>query len=102
MRAVLWREEELAIEHSRWRDMSGRGHRIFIDELECFAAEVAEMRCAAIAARLTAPLRVAVSGCRAVGWQRDGRGLVAGMHRACNADIVRGSWRLWSKVRRSA
>ena len=35
---------------------------------------------------------------RAVGWQRYSRGPVAGMHRACGADIVRGSLRLWSKV----
>jgi hypothetical protein len=35
---------------------------------------------------------------RAVGWQRYGRGPVAGLHRACGADIVRGSLRLWSNV----
>ncbi|MGB6207764.1 hypothetical protein [Mycobacterium sp.] len=35
---------------------------------------------------------------RAVGWQRYSRGPVAGLHRACGADIVRGSLRLWSKV----
>jgi hypothetical protein len=35
---------------------------------------------------------------RAVGWQRYRRGPVAGLHRACGADIVRGSLRLWSKV----
>ena len=35
---------------------------------------------------------------RAVGWQRYNRGPVAGLHRACGADIVRGSLRLWSKV----
>jgi hypothetical protein len=45
--------------------MSGQGHQIFVDELERFAAEVADVR--AIAARLTTPLRVAVSGRRAVG-----------------------------------
>jgi hypothetical protein len=53
-----------AIDHNR-RDMSGQGHQIFVDELERFAAEVADVR--AIAARLTTPLRVAVSGRRAVG-----------------------------------
>jgi hypothetical protein len=52
--------------------MSGHGHRIFVDELERFAADVADTRCAAIADRLTTPLRVAVSGRRAVG-----RGTVA-------------------------
>lgn len=36
--------------------------------------------------------------CRAVGWQRYSCGPVAGLHRACGADIVRGSLRLWSKV----
>jgi hypothetical protein len=35
---------------------------------------------------------------RAVGWQRYRRGPAAGMHRACGADIVRGSLRLWSKA----
>ncbi len=35
---------------------------------------------------------------RAMGWQRYSRGPVAGLHRACGADIVRGSLRLWSKV----
>jgi hypothetical protein len=35
---------------------------------------------------------------RAKGWQRYSRGPVAGLHRACGADIVRGSLRLWSKV----
>jgi hypothetical protein len=35
---------------------------------------------------------------RAVGWQHYSRGPVAGLHRACGVDIVRGSLRLWSKV----
>ncbi len=35
---------------------------------------------------------------RAMGWQRYSGGPVAGLHRACGADIVRGSLRLWSKV----
>lgn len=39
---------------------------------------------------------------RAVGWQRYSRGPVAGLHRACSADIVRGSLRLWSKAGSSA
>ena len=43
------------------------GHQIFVDELERFATEVADSRCAAIADRLAAPLRVAVSGRRGVG-----------------------------------
>ncbi len=39
---------------------------------------------------------------RAVGWQRYSRGPVAGLHRACGVDIVRGSLRLWSTVGSSA
>ena len=35
---------------------------------------------------------------RAMGWQRYSRGPVASLHRACGADIVRGSLRLWSRV----
>jgi hypothetical protein len=35
---------------------------------------------------------------RAVHWQRYRRGSVAATHRACGADIVRGSLRLWAKV----
>ena len=35
---------------------------------------------------------------RALGWQRYHHGPVAGLHRACGADIVRGSLRLWSKI----
>jgi hypothetical protein len=44
-----------------------QGHQIFVDELKRFAAEVADSRCAAIADRLAAPLRVAVSGRRGAG-----------------------------------
>jgi hypothetical protein len=47
--------------------MIGQGHQIFVDELERFATEVADPGCAAIADRLAAPLRVAVSGRRGVG-----------------------------------
>jgi hypothetical protein len=36
---------------------------------------------------------------RAVDWQRYRPGPVAGLHRACGADIVRGSLRLWSQAR---
>jgi hypothetical protein len=35
---------------------------------------------------------------RAVQWQRYRHGPVAATHRACGADIVRGSLRLWTKV----
>jgi ParB-like chromosome segregation protein Spo0J len=35
---------------------------------------------------------------RAVHWQRYRRGPVAATHRACGADIVRGSLRLWTKA----
>jgi hypothetical protein len=47
--------------------MIGQGRQIFVDELERFAAQVADSRCAAIADRVAAPLRVAVSGRRGVG-----------------------------------
>jgi hypothetical protein len=50
----------------------GQGRQIFVDELRQFATEVADVRCAAIADGLAAPLRVAVSGRRGVG-----RGTVA-------------------------
>jgi hypothetical protein len=62
--------------------MSGQGHPIFIDELQRFVAEVADSRCAAIADRLAAPLRVAVYGRRGVG-----RGTIA--HALGRADGVR-------------
>ena len=35
---------------------------------------------------------------RAVRWQRYGRGPVSDLHRACGADIARGSLRLWSQA----
>lgn len=35
---------------------------------------------------------------RATHWQRHGRGSASGVERACRADIVRGSLRLWSKA----
>jgi hypothetical protein len=44
-----------------------QGHQIFVDELKRFATEVGDARCAAVADRLAAPLRVAVSGRRGVG-----------------------------------
>jgi hypothetical protein len=47
--------------------MIGQGHQIFVDELERFATQVADSRCAAITDRLAAPLRVAVCGRRGVG-----------------------------------
>jgi hypothetical protein len=47
--------------------MSGQGHPIFVDELQRYVADGVDSRCAAIADRLTAPLRVAVSGRRGVG-----------------------------------
>jgi hypothetical protein len=42
--------------------MIGQAYQIFLDELERFATEAAASRCATIANRLAAPLRVAVSG----------------------------------------
>lgn len=38
---------------------------------------------------------------RAAHWQRYGSGPVGGLHRACAADITRGSLRLWSSARKS-
>jgi hypothetical protein len=38
---------------------------------------------------------------RAARWQRYGRGSVSDLHRACGADIARGSLRLWSQARGS-
>lgn len=47
--------------------MTGRGHRIFVDELARFAAGRADPRVRAVAERAAAPLRVAVRGRRGVG-----------------------------------
>ncbi len=52
--------------------MSGRGHRIFADELAGFAAQLAEPHLDSIATAIAAPLRVAVGGRHGVG-----RGTVA-------------------------
>jgi hypothetical protein len=65
------------------------GAPIFVDELERFAAEVSDPRCAAIAKRLAAPLRVAVSGRPGVG-----RGTVA--HALARAGDLRGTIALTS------
>ncbi|MGA8548349.1 MAG: hypothetical protein WB785_24270, partial [Mycobacterium sp.] len=46
--------------------MNRQGYQIFVDELERFATDAADARCAAIANQLAAPLRVAVSGRRGV------------------------------------
>ncbi|MCV6971136.1 hypothetical protein H7I00_16355, partial [Mycobacterium bohemicum] len=35
---------------------------------------------------------------RALRWQRYGRAAVSDLHRACGADIARGSLRLWSRA----
>jgi len=55
--------------------MIGQGRQIFVDELKRFATEAADSRCAAIANRLAAPLRVAVSGRPGVGRSTVGRAL---------------------------
>jgi hypothetical protein len=47
--------------------MTGRGHRIFVDELARFAAGRADPRVTAVAERAAAPLRVVVRGRRGVG-----------------------------------
>ena len=49
---------------------------IFVDELERFAADVRDPRCAVIAERLATPLRVAVSGRAGVGRSTAARALV--------------------------
>jgi hypothetical protein len=63
--------------------MRGQGHRIFIDELERFAADAADPRMLAIARRIAAPLRVTVSGRHGVG-----RGTVAHALAAAGLDIT--------------
>ncbi|WAC91290.1 hypothetical protein [Mycobacterium sp. Aquia_213] len=69
-----------------------------------------------VLARMAAAVDVAeaaglqVGGCddpaghlpRAARWQRHSRGSASDLHRACAADIVRGSLRLWSRTRGSA
>jgi hypothetical protein len=55
--------------------MNGQGHQIFVDELQRFAVEAVDSRCAAIADRLAAPLRVAVSGRPGVGRRTIARAL---------------------------
>jgi hypothetical protein len=57
--------------------MSGQRHQIFVDELARTAADAADARWAAIAQRLGAPLRVAVSGRRGVGRRTVARALTA-------------------------
>ncbi|HYB35365.1 MAG TPA: hypothetical protein VEF72_06010 [Mycobacterium sp.] len=47
--------------------MRAQGHQLFVDELQRFVAEAADPRVTAIAYRVAAPLRVAVSGRRGVG-----------------------------------
>ena len=55
--------------------MTGRGHRIFVDELARFAAGRADPRVAAIVERAAAPLRVVVQGRRGVGCRTVARAL---------------------------
>jgi hypothetical protein len=69
--------------------MIGQGCQIFVDELKQFATEVANSRCTAIADRLAAPLRVAVSGRRGVG-----RSTVA--HALARAADLRGTFTVTS------
>ena len=69
--------------------MIGQGCQIFVDELKRFATEVANARCTAIADRLGAPLRVAVSGRRGVG-----RSTVA--HALARAAEMRGTFTVTS------
>jgi hypothetical protein len=49
------------------RDVTNRGHQIFVDELARFAAGVADARVTTIAETVAAPLRVEVCGRRGVG-----------------------------------
>lgn len=55
--------------------MIGQGHQVFADELARFAAAGGDARCAAIAERLSAPLRVVVSGRPGVGCRTVARAL---------------------------
>ena len=52
---------------SSGQEMSGQGHRTFVEALAQFAAGAADGRVRAIAERATAPLRVVVRGRRGVG-----------------------------------
>ncbi|GFG73935.1 hypothetical protein [Mycobacterium botniense] len=57
--------------------MRGQGHQIFAEKLRRFAADAANPRVAAIAQRVGAPLRIAVSGRRGVGRATVARALAA-------------------------
>lgn len=74
----------------------GRSRELFVDALRQFAHEAGESRLTLIIGCLSAPIVVAVR------WQRYPRGPVSGLHRACGADIVRGSLRLLSHAQRPA
>lgn len=62
-----------------------QGHQLFADELTLLAAEIADPRLVAIAASITAPLRVTVCGRRGVG-----RRTVAAALEAAGVNIVGG------------
>jgi hypothetical protein len=64
--------------------MSGQRHQLFTDALTRFAASTADERWASIAQRLTAPLRVVVSGRRGVGRSTVSRALAR-----AGIDVVR-------------
>lgn len=94
-----------------------------IAELEAFAvsderistfltsdnALLARMACAEEVARASGLAGATDNACvdqhallpRAVRWQRYSRGPVSALHRACGADITRGSLRLWSRAQNS-
>ncbi|MFW3115684.1 hypothetical protein MHAE_18137 [Mycobacterium haemophilum DSM 44634] len=57
------------------RDVTERGHQIFVDELARFAARTADSRVTAIAERAAAPVHVAVRGRRGVGCRTVARAL---------------------------
>jgi hypothetical protein len=84
--------ETLAVTHRRIREFLSRDDTVVarmmaaVDVVEAVGMDVERGDTAA------AHLR------RAVHWQRYRRGPVAATHRACGADIVRGSLRLWAKV----
>src|SRR5690242_1612504 len=77
--------------------MTGRGHKIFVDELARFAAGRDDPRVTAIVERAAAPLRVVVRGRRGVGGSTvaralDGAGLPSGISATtgspAGADVV--------------
>jgi hypothetical protein len=98
MRDAVCELEALAVSKAVSEAVSGSGGQIraFLSSDDTVVARMAVATEAARAFGLgpgpTAPLP------RAAHWQRYGRTAVSGLHRACAADIARGSLRLWSRA----